>query len=692
MKFTALKKFFSVFFVLTLFLGLIPSKVESQDGVGVAAEVVLLDEQEAAIIDISQMLAFPNPVRVGYVIKLTVTLKGYDGMLLPFHSVYLEADGPGIFTLTQPVGLTGYDGVAIGYITSNVAGVYNVKAYDTTYSERDIEVGDDEDTIFVADGIPILNVEPEYTKGYTNELEWGGLEKIVQYYIESSEYEDFRTISYNSGWLYATDYEFRELESGVKYYYRVKGRNETGAETVWSNVVSSTQDATPPESQVTRVDKAPNGFNITIEASDPVGEVALVDIYVKMDDGEWLLIKSTELDEVRIDFHEIEGFDIQNKPERICFYTRAEDTVGNLEYFDPKETGDYCVGYGLTFQNVVDLINRIAEDVIVTAGDYINDGLEWVVEIVSKNPTLFLILLFVPIILYILIWGYKNRFRFIDIGKWFELWNFRLFPWLLADKKGKPVGVVYDSITREPIKDVLVSLVRKDQVKQQCITDKLGVFKLLPDDYKYKIECWKSGYEFPSKVVKTSKDDIFKIVYLGGEIKIPKKEKLSIGVPIDYDGKRESNMWYWILDFFMDIIRFVNPILLIIGIFVALSLNIIYETSWYYIFVVIYIMLLAKTFGFLNMNRKGWGTVRDEDGKKIPDVMVGIENPKFAKLVDKRKTDEKGRYRFVVPAGSYEIKLLEKKYKIASGGESIKVEYSKGRRIEVVPTITVTRL
>jgi hypothetical protein len=593
--------------------------------------------------------------------------------------------------LTQPTTLTDYDGVAVGYITSDVAGVYNVIAYDTTYAEKDIKIKASEDAIFVAEGIPILYTEPKYTQGYSNTLQWEALSNAVEYYIECSLDEDFETVDFNSGWTASTQYEFTGLESGTKYYYRVKGRNESGAGTLWSNIVFSTQDATPPKSEVINVNKSQTGFDLTIESSDDVGEVALVDIYVKMDDGEWVLIKSTELDEVTIEFDEIEGFDVENKPERICFYSRAEDTVGNLENFDPKDTGDYCVGYGLTLQNIVDLVGKVADTVTVTANQYLNRGVNKLADIVSQNTVLFTIFLFIPLLVYMLIWMYKNNFRLSDTGMWLELWNGRLFPRLLAEDESRPIGVVYDSTTREPIRDVVVSLIRKGEVRQLSVTDKIGVFRFSPKDSKYELGFWKSGYEFPSKTVKDTKDEIFNFLYLGGAVAMPKDKNKLIGVPVDYKGDK-NNIFSWTVDFFLDILKFVNPLLIVLAIAVSFILNILYETNIYYILVILYIILLAASLGFFNLVRKSWGIVRDQEGRRISGVRVGIYNKKFNRLIDFRVTDDKGRFRFVVPPGEYILKPVGDDYEIAGGKEGIEVNLGKGKMIEVTAVLTVSRL
>jgi len=58
----------------------------------------------------------------------------------------------------------------------------------------------------------------------------------------------------------------------------------------------------------------------------------------------------------------------------------------------------------------------------------------------------------------------------------------------------------------------------------------------------------------------------------------------------------------------------------------------------------------------------------------LKDVLVGIRELEFDQIIAKRVTNEKGKYRFVLPAGKYKIEILQKKYIIdnVKGGVEIK--------------------
>ncbi len=97
---------------------------------------------------------------------------------------------------------------------------------------------------------PTMAAEPEFTQGTSNVVSWtpvtdnsGG---TVEYRVYASLSSVFATIEGDSGWTTSATYTFTGLTDGSTYYYRVKARDQFQQEGAWSNIVSSTQDATAP--------------------------------------------------------------------------------------------------------------------------------------------------------------------------------------------------------------------------------------------------------------------------------------------------------------------------------------------------------------------------------------------------------------------------------------------------------------
>ncbi len=78
-------------------------------------------------------------------------------------------------------------------------------------------------------------------------------------------------------------------------------------------------------------------------------------------------------------------------------------------------------------------------------------------------------------------------------------------------------GIVYDSVSKQPLDPVIVQLVdaHTGQVVQACVSDLAGRFNFLAYPGKFKILVKKSNYTFPSAVVPGERDGIYRNLYHG---------------------------------------------------------------------------------------------------------------------------------------------------------------------------------
>ncbi len=116
-----------------------------------------------------------------------------------------------------------------------------------------------------------------------------------------------------------------------------------------------------------------------------------------------------------------------------------------------------------------------------------------------------------------------------------RLWN--LVPiWLGFRRRKRPWGTVYDSVTKQPLDPVYVSL--KDLNGREIastITDLDGRFGFLVPPGRYKISAKKDNYEFPSqKLFGKDSDELYGNLYFETEIQIEGVEDLVIrNIPMD---------------------------------------------------------------------------------------------------------------------------------------------------------------
>ncbi len=101
-------------------------------------------------------------------------------------------------------------------------------------------------------GAPDIHPEPPYTAGHQNTIFWspGMPDTAVEYLAEAIIEVDQAITKQQSGWIASCNYTFTQLQDGVSYGYRVKGRNQNNIEGDWSIMVSSIQDASEPQCDI----------------------------------------------------------------------------------------------------------------------------------------------------------------------------------------------------------------------------------------------------------------------------------------------------------------------------------------------------------------------------------------------------------------------------------------------------------
>lgn len=130
---------------------------------------------------------------------------------------------------------------------------------------------------------PYITSRSIYTKGTSKDITWTDMLEsgAIEYMAEISN-DEFENKLNETQWIPNLNYTFYNLKSGETYYYRVKDRNERLEESEYSDVVSSTQDDSPPKSEV--VNPKPDAYISGAEylvsgtASDAISLISKVQI------------------------------------------------------------------------------------------------------------------------------------------------------------------------------------------------------------------------------------------------------------------------------------------------------------------------------------------------------------------------------------------------------------------------------
>jgi hypothetical protein len=112
----------------------------------------------------------------------------------------------------------------------------------------------------------------------------------------------------------------------------------------------------------------------------------------------------------------------------------------------------------------------------------------------------------------------------------------RLLAFLVLRHKEDRWGIVYDSVSKQPLDPVIVKLIdaRTGKVFQSSVTDLAGRYNFLAYPGKFKILVKKSNYLFPSQISAGGSDEVYQNLYHGEFFELRgDSEVISFNIPMD---------------------------------------------------------------------------------------------------------------------------------------------------------------
>jgi hypothetical protein len=228
-------------------------------------------------------------------------------------------------------------------------------------------------------------------------------------------------------------------------------------------------------------------------------------------------------------------------------------------------------------------------------------------------------------------------------------------------------GVVYDSVSKQPLDPVIVKLVyaQSGEPVQTCVTDLAGRYGFLAQPGKFKIFAKKSNYLFPSVKILAKDDGIFTDVYRGEFFELfSESEVVGPNIPMDpltQDWNQAAklkvlNTFPYLKLFFKKFVKtffWFGFILTLIFVFKDF-----YETLWFQSFgpaekvFLAYVLLLLLDY-FLPQVRL-WGRIVDQHNRPLSKVSLEVVNPLISSIVfAKYQTAEDGRFLLRANPGKY---------------------------------------
>ena len=227
---------------------------------------------------------------------------------------------------------------------------------------------------------------------------------------------------------------------------------------------------------------------------------------------------------------------------------------------------------------------------------------------------------------------------------------------LFARRRKQGWGVVYNSITKNPVDLAVVRVYRADTKKLvgTKVTDKNGRYEFILKPGRYIIEVQKKKYKFPSSLLeKKETDNVYHGLYYGAEIEVKEKDAVALPIPLDphqvkvLDKKeRRINVGRKV----QFILTWIAPTTAVVSFVISPSIK----------FAALIVAQFALYFLFNRLaiggKPKSWGIIKDSEVKRpLSRAVVRVFDTKFNKLLETQVTDSKGRYAFLVGNSQYYV-------------------------------------
>jgi hypothetical protein len=669
---TAILKIYILFILLFSF-----STLHAQQGPPTYSEGVNVN----AIINVdlySTITLNPTTVEINRPSSVEIRILSSTGEGISGRQVVIVASG---LNITQPTQLTNITGRTFGSVSSSIPGTYTVCAKDVTFG-YDIFLQNCR-TLYVVP-VPTTTIfpEPQYTKGTTNRIMWQSIGSNYRYNVQVSESSDFSTVLNQSGWIQGTSFEFTNLVNEKMYFYRVRVQNLFGGVSAWSNVVFSVQDTQAPVIETLNIGSLGNNNTVEWDGSYVVNMLFRVTDNLQLDTVTFTCVNSQGSQYNCTSEYTMEGDnlvvsirlrDLERKSgvylrDKYNFCIEATDAATNLsrecniELKIPKGEEEVSTP---TIPPIIKRIERTVEDINIILDDTIGQLEPVQLERATTATTVVTATSAVAIaagslwsLPYFLFQIFLNILTFL---------GFR--------KGAKPVGFVYDSITKNPVSQAIIRIFNEEgKMVWSDVSNSKGYFSARLTDGKYKISVRSVRHTFPSNIVFGKEDFPITDVYHGEYFSVSGTSELKYAIPMDpieVTSVRLKIESLW--GRFKYIVTFLHILLFLFAITMAIYTYINNPS----LLTLVVLLLFIPTFFFILKNAltkiERYGIVKDSNGKPLSGVTIAIREAEFDKIVSKRVTDQLGRYRLLIDEGRYYIEILETGYKVQNikGGNEI---------------------
>ncbi|MFH1968143.1 MAG: carboxypeptidase-like regulatory domain-containing protein [bacterium] len=234
-------------------------------------------------------------------------------------------------------------------------------------------------------------------------------------------------------------------------------------------------------------------------------------------------------------------------------------------------------------------------------------------------------------------------------------------------KRNPPWGVVYDSVTKQPLDPAYVTLLNPEGKEiSSAISDLDGRYGFLADPGFYKLSAHKTNYVFPSqKLAGKSADELYNNLYFGDPVEVEKDQAIIKNIPLDplkFDWNEFAKQDKRLTKFYSKwdmLFRKISDLIYYFGFAVAIIAFFAAPYPYNLIILGLYVFLLMLR--ILGVKPRPFGSVIDKSsGTPLQFGILRIISPDSDKEISHKVTDKYGRYFCLIPKGRYYVKIEKK--------------------------------
>ncbi len=228
-------------------------------------------------------------------------------------------------------------------------------------------------------------------------------------------------------------------------------------------------------------------------------------------------------------------------------------------------------------------------------------------------------------------------------------------------RKKRNCGLVYDSVTKEPVSNAIVRIYSTDGTLVATeVTDVYGIFETDIESGQYSIVTQVNNYKFPSMLITGTQDLPYENIYGGGNFNYDSSSSISYSIPVDPLDKSNAEYANTITKHkLINLTSSALNILMFIGLVFSIVSYIKLNSTLNLILLIIYVFLIILGMIRRRQARYRFGTVTDRSGDSKNGIELGLMETEFNRIYAKRVTNDEGKYRFIVPGGDYKLVSLD---------------------------------